>query len=301
MDGGSNDLATGLREWAFFHNLPEKSLHNEPVDSPISIDYIRYPLSERIATLPRRSKPRSLSMPDSVYEQIEEEAASTGRSISSVVVGIISTYFRTKIIRRSAWETDDEEGWYSPNHFYTYSQDKFGHSAKIDVTIPKHVAGEIRGIIDSGRIPELRTVQDFLRNAVRHETHRIGKMIEDNELIEAAHTMTISDQIAHEQAVATETQKLIGDISNLLDESIALGHLSYADEKLKDLWKGASAINERFREVYMNTLKDYGEVLRKAQRVERERNRGEQTREDGTRVKNGVELADRKARRKSST
>lgn len=250
--------------------------------------------------MPRRSKPRSVSIPDSIWSQVEEEAASSGRSISAVLTGIASTHFRNKITRKSAWDTDEED-WYDPNRFYTFSQDKFGHSAKVDVTIPKHVAGEIRGIIDSGRLPELRTVQDFLRNAVRHETYRIGKMIEEGELIEAAHTMTLADAIAHEHSVATETQKLISDISTLLDEALTLEHISYAEEKLKEFWKGASAINERFRGTYMDTLRDYGKLVSDAKELAESRKRGTVTHNDGTRTKNGVEIASKKSRRKTST
>lgn len=245
----------------------------------------------------RRHKPTSISAPNSFWEQVEEEARASSQSVSGTIVNIVSNYFRSKITRLSSWDTDDEE-WYDENKFYTYSQDKYGHSAKVEVTIPKHIAGEVKGIIDAGKIPELRTTQDFYRNAIRHEAHRIGKMIQDEGLIEAAHLMTVQDDLMHEQVIATDAQKMMADARNLLDEALMLGHYDFIEGKLVSLWKASTSVNERFRSAYMQMLRDYRKNLDEYK--ERDTTKGTVKLPDGRVMKNGVELAPRR-RRKSDT
>lgn len=249
-------------------------------------------------------KPRGVSIPDSLWSQVEAEAAATGRSRSQVVIHALSQYFQSKVQRHSSWETDDSDAWYDENKFYTFSQDKFGHSARIEVTVPKMIAGEIAGIVDSGAIPELRTAQDFYRNAVRHQAYRTGKMLADDTLVAVSHQMTTLDRIATSQAAATEYDELESRTRDLLDEEIVRGHLFYVREELDNLWDSTSSINERFRDRFVALLKEYEEKLSEAIEVDYKTVRGTVTYPDGRRFKNGIELAPKKTtkprRRKGS-
>ena len=268
---------------AFFHIFPENNYL-----TPTTIrGYIHYPTYKGSQLSTRRLKPRSISITDDLWEQVKLEASETGQPVSTIVVHIISAYFRSKIVRKSSWDTDEED-WYDPHKFFTFSQDKYGHSAKIDVTIPKHVAGEIKGIVDSGRIPELRTPQDFYRNAIRHECHRIGKMIEDDALVEASHFLTIRDRVLNEQAVATEAQKHIEAVKTVLEEALILEHYDFIEYQLKGFWKDVSSIPERFKDDYIECLKFYQE---ESVRKRVARNKGTMTFPDGRRFKNGIELS----------
>lgn len=248
-----------------------------------------------------RRKPRSITATDSLWSQVEEEAARTGQSRSDIVIQAVSQYFRSKIDRHSSWDTDDSDAWYDETKFYTFSQDKYGHSATIQVTIPKMVAGEIAGLVDSGKIPELRTAQDFYRNAIRHQAYRTGKMIQEERLMTSSHQMTLLDRVATSQAAATEYDELESRIRDLLDEEIIRGHLAYVREELDEYWRAVSDINERFRERYVDLLREYEDRLEEASGVNYRRMQGTVTTPDGRRFKNGVELApeNQTGRRKS--
>lgn len=242
-------------------------------------------------------RPRSISVSNELWDQVKEQAEATGQSASAIVVQALGTHFRSQVIKRSSWDTDDEAGWYDPDKLYTFSQDKHGHSAKVELHIPKMVAGEIAGIIDSGKFPELRGPQDFYRNAIRHMAYRFGRMVQDDAVVESAHVMTILDRIATDKAETAETLKLISDMTELLDNAIDLGHLAFAENRLEYLWEAASSITERFREEYVETLKAYRQRIRVAKA--KAKNTGEIEREDGSRIKNGVELQPRAGRRRN--
>lgn len=235
-----------------------------------------------------RRKPRSISVSDDLWEQVEHEAAATGLPISGVVVHALTRYFQSQTIRSSDWDTDDSDAWYDENKYYTFSQDKFGHSARIEVTIPKMVAGEIAGIIESGKIPELRNAQDFYRNAVRHQAYRTAKALRDGALVDVAHQMTILDRIATQQAASTEYAEMEAKLRQLLDEELILGHYEFVKEELKAYWASASAVGERFREKYIACLREYQARLIQAQEIDA--TKGTKITSDGRRYKNGIEL-----------
>lgn len=246
-----------------------------------------------------------MSISDTLWDQVEQEAASSGQSLSQIVVEAISIYFRSRAVRASSWDTDESDDWYNEDKFYTFSQDKHGHSAKVDVTIPKMVAGEVAGIIDSGSIPELRTPQDFYRNAIRHQAYRTGKLLREGGLVDAAHQMTVLDRVATQQAIATEYLELEARIVDLLDEELMHSHYDFVESELKEYWKMASSINERFRSQYMELLRHYGTLLEETRQSQIPR-RGTHTLPNGRKFKNGVELAtpddrERGEQRRSST
>lgn len=211
-----------------------------------------------------RRRPHSFSATDELWEQVKEEAAQYGTSVSSVIIEALAAHFQSKVVRRSSWDTDDEAGWYDESRFYTFSQDKQGHSAKAEINIPKNVAAEVAGIVDSRAFPQLRTIQDFYRNAIRHWAYRTGKMLNNGSVIEAVHLMTIQDQIATDQAETQETLALIATVEESIEAAIGLGHISFAEHRLKFLWDASSSVSERFRAEYIETLKDLQTKVRKA-------------------------------------
>lgn len=232
-------------------------------------------------------------MDDALWDEVKRDAERHGQSISSVVTAALGQYFRSKIVRSSSWETDEDEGWYDPKKFYTYSQDKYGHSAKVEIPIPKMVAGEVAGIVQSGRIPELRTPADFYRNAVRHEAYRVGKMLEEDELVRVARLMTIHDRTMSIQAAATEFNELIIRMSDVLDEEILNGNHIFARQLLDEYWDFLSTIDERFKDRFEDLLRTYEDNLAavKARDEKIGSRKGTINLPDGRRFKNGIELA----------
>jgi len=288
-----------------FTNSPSR--YFQPLSRPptVSTDYALPPnfgkgqdvgrSIERAISVSRRRIPRSISIDDNLWEQVKAEANTYGMSASQVVISALAQYFQSQLVRSSSWDTDDSDAWYDESKIYTFSQDKHGHSAKVELYIPKMVAGEVTGLVESTRIPELRTPQDFYRNAIRHQVYRYGKILRDDRLIESAHIMTLRDQIASDQAETTEVSQIIESMGNMLDQAIQLGHYDFVEQRLKYLWDSSNSVSERFRDEYLNTL------IRAREKLDRVRDRGSSqgtvTYPDGTREKNGIELAPRQRRR----
>lgn len=67
------------------------------------------------------------------------------------------------------WELDYPE--YSPDNFYTRATDGKGHSELVHVKLPPHVASALAAIVQSRAVPEYRTTQDLIRDAVVHRLH----------------------------------------------------------------------------------------------------------------------------------
>lgn len=138
----------------------------------------------------------------------------------------------------SKWDVVNTQG-YNPNGFYTQASDKKGHSAKFTVKVPVNVAGEIANVYQSGKIPEIRNVQDFIRDAIIHRLHQLQSTLDDpdlerkigmwtiaNEALRARHAreeyaemvVAIDEQVQH-LTVTRQTDKLRAYLTDLIDKT----------------------------------------------------------------------------------
>ncbi len=139
---------------------------------------------------------------------------------------------------QSKWDVTTPIG-YDPNAHYTQASDKKGHSANVQVRIPVNVAGEIATVYQSGKIPEIRNAQDFIRDAIIHRLHQLQPILDDPDLErqigmwtiantalrarqareEYAEMMTaIGEQVQHLQ-VTNQTDKLRSYLTELVDKT----------------------------------------------------------------------------------
>lgn len=212
--------------------------------------------------MPRSIKPRNFSTPDEVWEQVEAEAAESGQSKSAVITAALGQYFRSKIVR-SAWTVEDDDGWYDPKKFYTHTEDKNHHSAKVTMNVPKNLAGAIQSLVTSRAIPELRSPADFYRSALFHESHRIGKWIESGEITQAVSMATIQADLDHFIQQRLDMDNLVESIAKTMDAALTqTDTIPFAEAKMKELWGQVSSIPEMFKKDYVDTLERYGVKLR---------------------------------------
>lgn len=68
------------------------------------------------------------------------------------------------------WELEAPEA-YSQNKFYTKATDGRGHSENVQVKLSPNIIGALSSIVQSKGIPEYRTIQDIIRDAVVHRLH----------------------------------------------------------------------------------------------------------------------------------
>lgn len=212
--------------------------------------------------MPRTSKPRNISTSDDLWEQVEREAAESGLSRSAIVTAALGQYFRSKIMR-SSWSVEDDDGWYDPNKFYTYTEDKHHHSAKVTMNVPKNIAGAIQNLVTSGKVPELKSPSDFYRSALFHYAHRIGKMADEGELVAEVSVAMLKAE--HDAIIQQrkDMDELIASIREVFDQCLSQDDtVPYVEARLKLLWARASTIPEMFKKDYVDTLEEYGTKLR---------------------------------------
>ena len=128
-----------------------------------------------------RRKTHSFSTTEDLWEEVAQTAAKEHASQSSIISRALQQYFAAKVVR-SSWDTDEESAWYNPRKFYTFSEDKKGHSIQIRLWIPKNLAGQIGRVVNSGQIPEYRSPQDFYRDSLFHRAHEVAEWLDDGEL-----------------------------------------------------------------------------------------------------------------------
>ncbi len=154
----------------------------------------------------------------------------------------------------SRWETTTPVG-YNPDMFYTQASDKKGHTAKITVQFPVNVAGEIASVTQSGKIPDYKTAQDFVRDAVIHRLHDIQGIIDDPDLERKIGMWTIHNEALKARQQREEYVNMMLAIEEHISHLTATRQDKRLREFLNDLLEKAEiAIPDEFRAGYVSDL-----------------------------------------------
>ncbi len=209
----------------------------------------------------------SFSIPREVKDRVESEAARDGISQNQVILRAIAFYFHSqKTEDNGAWDTDNSNSWYDPKRFFTFGEDRKGHSAKITVLIPKNLAGEIGRLIDSGDIPEYRSRTHFVRDAIYHRAKQVAEWLSRGELEDQTDlAMLISEEMAL-QHQREEIENLIYAIRQNAQDAMMRGDYEFLREYLKSRSAAADRIPVRYRDKYLATIREYKEKLREMSR-----------------------------------
>lgn len=191
-----------------------------------------------------------------MFEAIRTEARRHNVSFSAVINDALEVFFGAKITR-SSWETTDAQGWYDPKKFYTYSEDKKGHSAQLRLRVPTNLAGQIARVVNSGIIPELRTSQDFYRDALFHRAHDVAEWIDDGLLKKEVDVMMLRSEQARIRQSREDAIELIGETRENLTAAYHRGDFDWIRAQLDQLYTDANAVPELFREDYLTLLNEF--------------------------------------------
>lgn len=105
------------------------------------------------------------------------------------------------------WATQDTKS-YSLDEVYSRSTDGRGHSANLgQVKVSPEMAGEIGALVASGVIPEYRTAQDFVRDAV---VHRLAYWAEKQKNGDLQRRVTIEAMMARRDRQKAEIDNMTG-------------------------------------------------------------------------------------------
>lgn len=199
---------------------------------------------------------KSISTSPELWDEIKLLARKEGLSVSSIVIRALSQYLSTMVVR-SSWQTEEESAWYDERKFYTYSEDKKGHSSYVRLWIPKNLAGQIGRVVNSGQIPEYRSSQDFYRDALFHRAHQVGKWLDDGAL---KTELDMAMLMAEEQEIAQRRRDfdlLITDMRENLEEAWNSGHYELLEARVKNRLDKAGSVPEHFQPEYVKLLKEY--------------------------------------------
>lgn len=208
-----------------------------------------------------RRKPHSFSTTNELWREVAQAAAREHVSQSTVISRALLQYFSTKVTR-SSWDTDEESSWYNAKKFYTYSEDKKGHSIQIRLWVPKNLAGQVGRVVNSGQIPEYKSPQDFYRDSLFHRAHDVAEWLDDGELkAEVGMAILLAEEDAINQ-MKRDAEALIEATRSNLQEAWDKGEYEWLEEHINGRIEKASSVPEQFRADYMDLLKGYKKRLK---------------------------------------
>lgn len=109
----------------------------------------------------------------------------------------------TSTVVFNPWKLEDPG--YREDNFYTKSTDNRGHSGSIRVPVPTTLAAEIEALVASRMIPDYRTPQDVLRDAMVHRLHWLSEALKNGRL---KRVVSVHARLAERQRQIQEMQEL---------------------------------------------------------------------------------------------
>lgn len=205
----------------------------------------------------QRATTTSFRIPVFLFNKCNEEAERLGTSLSRIYLRALTQYFETFTVE--SWATADEQDAYDPTRFYTYSQDKKGHSVGIRINIPKPLAGELSNLAKSGTVPAYRSTEDVVRDALYHRVKQIARMVDNGELEVAVDmAMLMSDELQMMDE-AEEAKELIDAVRSNAQAIYARdgGNMTRLKRYLAQRRELADSIPLPYRADYLSAIEDY--------------------------------------------
>lgn len=143
------------------------------------------------------------------------------------------------------WDTDQSDGTYSIESFYTAASDAKGHGEVISFKVPPHMKGRIANIVDA--IPQYKNQSDFVRDACWHRERWLTEHLAECLLTEEAMMMRATEETEKAQAMLENLSNFV-----LKTEQTASRYLKEKDRDGFTPWaenteEAAQAIRQPYR------------------------------------------------------
>ena len=153
---------------------------------------------------------------------------------------------------------------YSVYKFYVNATDSHHHSTKISFVVPPHIVAQIGQIVQSGKIPAYKTLEDFIRDSINHRLkflldHHLN-LLSESEREALARELLIA-QMERDQEISSSQQEMIEKFKQSMRDAIERG--DYTTLK-KHLLSGRDVLNncgEPFHSRLRSVLDEMGLVL----------------------------------------
>jgi hypothetical protein len=160
------------------------------------------------------------------------------------------------------WQTESEG--YSPDKFYTRATDGKGHSEVVHLKLPPEITSVMAQIVQSRAIPDYRTAQDIIRDAI---VHRLQYLRESGMVDGVTGTVAGFEEAAREvfdfyermqafKEIIDRAEKLVADVGRDSEE---------ARRAVRKVYEAALAIvdSEYWRNRYLQEIeKRFGDLLK---------------------------------------
>jgi hypothetical protein len=147
---------------------------------------------------------------------------------------------------------------YDPSTIYTAST-KDGVGEKLVTRVPPSILGEIAAIIQSRLVPEYRTAQDLVRDAL---IHRLIYLTEHYEVSTSLRRMLVSEQMRADATragmIREEYQKVVELFAGEFEELRKAGDFEGMSALKEEGWKGSINMIQPYREQLEKILLGYG-------------------------------------------
>jgi len=216
------------------------------------------PVPDQPTAIPsQRATTTSFRIPVFLFNKCNEESERLGTSLSRIYLRALTQYFETFSVE--SWATVDDQDAYDPTRFYTYSQDKKGHSVTIRVNIPKPLAGELSNLAKSGTVPAYRSTEDVVRDALYHRTKQIARMVDNGELevsVDMAMLMSDEMQMMDESEHAEQLIDAVRTNAQTIYNRDG-GNVTRLKRYLAQRREMADSIPTPYRKDYLSAIEDY--------------------------------------------
>lgn len=154
----------------------------------------------------------------------------------------------------STWLTDDDDG-YDVSKFYTRSE-KTTRQVRAHLTLD--AIAEIERLVQGKDVAEIRTIQDFLRDAVHHRLHWVLK--EKVQTPESAQRLKVMQLRADAEATAADVEQnrlMLDAIRHSLSELQGSGNKAELRKHLARLEVTAEGLDEPWNWQLLEVLENY--------------------------------------------
>ncbi len=139
---------------------------------------------------------------------------------------------------------------YSPDKFYVRATDGKGHSENVQTKISPSLLGELSAIIAAKEIPEYRTVQDFIRDAVLHRAKYVAELLKRGTLAQKVDAEMVLSSIEGSRKMRREQEAIVSTGRDELADLIRVSNYGAYSSLVEEL----DSVSDMLMEPYGSQL-----------------------------------------------
>lgn len=155
-----------------------------------------------------------------------------------------------------------EDNAYDRKKFYTRAVDDKGHKETIHTPVPPSIYAQVGQIIESKVIPEYKSQQAFVRDAIYHRLHEVGAWLENGEIERVVSVEMMRCRREFQLAELEEMEHLIERTDAMLQKANQLQDFEMMRLAIDEGWRDAEQIREPYASRLGKVLKRYQTLLK---------------------------------------